>query len=179
MLDEIKRLPKKFVKGLPTDVDNLSVYVVQDFDMKLLSRIVKYGIESFGKIASNEFVIAPQIRQGNVYILKEEDSNKILGLAILMRNWEDANMAYLWDYSIGKKIRGMGIGLEFLKVIGEDLIDQNFERMSLTVDVENASAIKLYKDKVGFDEVLTRKDEYGKGEDRFFMELDLKEFVAD
>lgn len=178
MLDTIKSLPRSFVKNLDSDVNRLEVYQVQDFDMKLLRRIIQFGIDAFGEIASDEWVIVPQIRHGNVYILKEKDKGKLYGLAILLRDWEDPLSAYLSDYAISEDLRGMGVGYEFLKVIGENLVEQGFERLTLTVDVENDPAIKLYRDKIGFDAVLLRKNEYGEGQHRFIMELDLRDFVA-
>ena len=49
--------------------------------------------------------------------------------------------------------------------------------MSLTVDVENEPAIRLYRDKIGFKIMHHSKDEYGKGHDRYIMELNLNEFL--
>lgn len=43
--------------------------------------------------------------------------------------------------------------------------------MSLTVDIANKPAIKLYKDKIGFEIDHFSKDEYGKGHDRYIMEF--------
>ena len=179
MLDEIKKLPKEFIKNLDVDVNHLKVYLVQDFDLKLLRRIVQFGIDTFGDMAADEFVIVPQIRHGNVFILKEEEKNKLLGLAILIRDWEDSESVYLFDFAISQEYRGMGMGYEFLKIIAENLLEQGFARISLTVDVENDPAIKLYRDKIGFDAVLLRKNEYGQGQHRFIMELDIVEFLSE
>jgi ribosomal-protein-alanine N-acetyltransferase len=41
------------------------------------------------------------------------------------------------------------------------------------VDTENAGAIKLYKDKIGFEIIEMNKDEYGKSHDRYIMELEI------
>ncbi len=49
--------------------------------------------------------------------------------------------------------------------------------MSLTVDVENTPAIRLYQDKIGFKAVHYKQHEYGEGHDRYEMELDLETFV--
>ena len=50
-------------------------------------------------------------------------------------------------------------------------------RICLTVDVDNEPAIRLYRDKIGFEPILYSIDEYGKGEDRFMMELNIADFL--
>jgi len=95
-----------------------------------------------------------------------------------MRDWEDIYKAYLSDYAISVDYQGYGLGYEFLKVIAENLLEQGFDKISLTVDVNNKPAIKLYEDKIGFESILFSKDEYGKGHDRFIMELDIQEFMS-
>lgn len=137
---------------------------------------MKFGVEIFGDLGMDEWGLVPQIRHGNVYVLTEEGSHHLIGLAILMRDWEDFHKAYLFDYAISEDFQSMGLGFEFLQIIVENLIDQGFDKMGLTVDVNNESALKLYRDKIGFKTILYSIDEYGKGEDRFMMELDLAEF---
>ncbi|KUO75257.1 MAG: GCN5 family acetyltransferase [Clostridia bacterium BRH_c25] len=177
MLEEIDKLPYKVVKDLEMDIKALKVYLVQDFDLKLLRRIVSFGLNIFGELGMDEWGLVPQIRHGNVYILKKEGKKEIIGLAILMRDWEDFYKAYLFDYAIAEEFRGHGFGYEFMKIIIENLAEQGFDKLSLTVDVENKSAIKLYQDKIGFESILLKTDEYGKGHDRYIMELDLLEFL--
>lgn len=179
MLEEIDKLPYRIVKDLDMDVKDLKVYLVQDFDLKLLRRIVNFGLDIFGELGMDEWGLVPQIRHGNVFILKEEGKKAIIGLAILMRDWEDYYKAYLFDYAISEEFRGHGFGYEFLKIIVENLAEQGFDKMSLTVDVENKAAIRLYEDKVGFESVLLKIDEYGKGHDRYIMELDIPRFLEE
>lgn len=171
-LEEIKNLPQKVVRDLE-GVDHLKVYLVQDYNLSLLKRMVDFGLNIFGELGMDEWGLVPQIRHGNVFILKEEDKKRIIGLAILMRDWEDPDKAYLFDYAIAEEYQGNGLGHHFLTAISENLLEQGFKRMSLTVDVENMPAIHLYKDKIGFDIVKESKDEYGKGHDRYIMQFDL------
>jgi ribosomal-protein-alanine N-acetyltransferase len=179
MLEEIDKLPYKLVKDLDMDVKNLKVYLVQDFDLKLLRRMVNFGLDIFGELGMDEWGLVPQIRHGNVYIMKEEGKKAIIGLAILMRDWEDFYKAYLFDYAIAEEFRGHGFGYEFLKIIIENLSEQGFDELSLTVDIENKPAIRLYQDKIGFEPVLLKVDEYGKGHDRYVMELDISKFLKE
>ncbi len=176
-LEEIKSLPHNLIDKID-GVDSLKVYLVQDFDLKFLKGMVKFGLDIFGELGMDKWGLVPQIRHGNVYVLTEEDSRHIIGLAILMRDWEDFYKAYLFDYAISEKFQSMGLGFEFLQIIIENLHDQGFDKVGLTVDVNNEKAVKLYRDKVGFKSVLYSVDEYGKGEDRFMMELDIDEFLG-
>lgn len=179
MLEGIEKikLDHKMIKELDLDAKSFQVYLVQDFNLKLLNRMVSFGLDIFGELGMDEWGLVPQIRHGNVYIIKNDLKNQLIGLAILMRDWEDVEKAYLFDYAIREEFRGFGLGYEFLRIIAENLQDQGFTKMSLTVDTENDPAIHLYEEKIGFESVLLRKDEYGKGHDRFIMELDLEEFV--
>ena len=176
-LEEIKALPQKLVSGLESDFENLKVYLVQDYDLRLLNRVVNFGSDIFGDLSMDEWGLVPQIRHGNVFLLKEENHKRIIGLAILMRDWEDTEKAYLYDYAIAEDQRGQNLGYHFLKVIAANLAEQNFLKMSLTVDVDNEPAIRLYKDKIGFEIKHHSKDEYGKGHDRYIMQLNLNDFL--
>jgi len=172
-LEKVKNLPKKAIENLDGDIGHLTVYLVQDYSNRFLRRMVDFGIDQFGELGMDEWGLVPQIRHGNVYVLKEEDKKNIIGLAILMRDWEDSEKVYLFDFAIADELQGHGLGYHFLKVIIKNLDEQGFKRVGLTVDTENASAIKLYKDKIGFQIVEMSEDEYGKSHDRYIMELEI------
>jgi len=172
-LEKIKNLPKKAIENLDGDIGHLTVYLVQDYNNQFLRRMVEFGIDLFGELGMDEWGLVPQIRHGNVFVLKEEDKKKLIGLAILMRDWEDSEKVYLFDYAIAGELQGQGLGYHFLKIIIKNLDEQGFKRVGLTVDTENASAIKLYKDKIGFKILEMNADEYGKSHDRYIMELEI------
>lgn len=172
-LEKVKNLPKKAIENLDGDIGHLTVYLVQDYNNQFLRRMVEFGIDLFGELGMDEWGLVPQIRHGNVFVLKEEDKKKLIGLAILMRDWEDSEKVYLFDYAIAGELQGQGLGYHFLKVIIKNLDEQGFKRVGLTVDTENSSAIKLYKDKIGFKILEMNADEYGKSHDRYIMELEI------
>ncbi|SCZ77661.1 GNAT family N-acetyltransferase [Acidaminobacter hydrogenoformans] len=175
-LEEIRKLPQKVVENLDGDIGNLKVYLVQDYDLQFLKRMVTFGLGIFGDLGMDEWGLVPQVRHGNVFVLKEEDKKRLIGIAILMRDWEDTDMCYLFDYAIAEDFQGQGLGYHFLISICKNLFEQGFKSMSLTVDTENVPAIKLYEEKMGFEIAEHRKDEYGKGHDRYIMKLDLNKF---
>lgn len=170
-LDKVKSLPKKVIDNIE-GVEGLTVYLVQDYSNQFLRRLVDFGEEIFGELGMDEWGLVPQIRHGNVYVLKEEDKKTISGLAILMRDWEDSDKVYLFDYAISDDLQGNRLGYYFLNIIINNINEQGFKRMSLTVDVENEPAIKLYE-RIGFKTVELSKDEYGKSHHRYIM---VKEF---
>lgn len=177
MLEQIYALPRRLITEIDSVDGRLAVYLVQDFDNALLKRMVNFGLEIFGELAVDEFALVPQIRHGNVFVLKEIDRPKVIGLANLMRDWDTDDTVYLSDLAIRDEYAGHGLGYEFLKVIAFNLVDQGFKIMGLTVDTENKPAIRLYKDKLGFEIVEFKKDEYGQGHDRYYMEWDMVHFV--
>lgn len=172
-LEKVKSLPKKAIENLDGDIGHLTVYLVQDYNNQFLRRMVDFGIDLFGELGMDEWGLVPQIRHGNVFVLKEENKKQIIGLAILMRDWENGEKVYLFDYAIAENLQGHGLGYYFLKVILKNLEEQGFNRVGLTVDTENIAAINLYKDKIGFRILDMNEDEYGKSHDRYIMELEI------
>jgi len=176
-LEEIRALPRKVIENLDGDIGNLKVYLVQDYNLNLLKRLVNFGLDVFGDLGLDEWSLVPQIRHGNVFVLKEEDKKKIIGIAILMRDWEDSDKVYLSDFAIADEFQGQGLGYHFLVSVCKSIADQGFKTMNLTVDINNPAAISLYKDKLGFEIESFSKDEYGKGHDRYKMRLDLSKYT--
>ncbi len=176
MLEEINRFPRKFIKELDLNLSNFKVYLVQDFDISLLQNMVNFGLDIFGELGMDEWGLVPQIRHGSVYILKEDDKEEIIGLAILMRDWENTEKAYLFDFAIDKELQGHGFGRQFLKIITDNLLEQGFNKIGLTVDVDNEPAIHLYRS-IGFKPIEYSRNEYGKGHNRYIMEWDLVEQI--
>lgn len=175
-LEKVCSLPHKVLKRLDDEINHLNIYLVQDYDLKLLNSIVDFSTDIFGDASMDEWGIVPQIRRGNVFLLKEEEYKQVAGLALLMRDWNEPNQAYLFDFAIAPDYQGNGIGFHFLKGIIDNLIEQGFEGMNLTVDVNNKGAIRLYEEKLGFKRVTRGNDEYGKGHHRYTMVLDFEDY---
>ncbi|MCC5910696.1 MAG: GNAT family N-acetyltransferase [Clostridiaceae bacterium] len=169
----VRQLPKRALEDKDLDVEGLKVYIVQDFNLDILRKMVNFGENIFGEAAMDEWGLVPQIRHGNVFVLKENVHSKIVGMAILMRDWEDNKKCYLFDYAIREELQGKGLGYYFLRAICFNVKEQGFTHMALTVDVKNEPAIALYRDKLGFEIEDVNKHEYGEGEHRYIMNLDL------
>lgn len=173
-LEKVRALPKKVIEDFDGDIGHLKVYLVQDYNNQFLKRMVDFGLDIFGDLGMDEWGLVPQVRHGNVFVLKEENKKRLVGIAIFMRDWEEDDKAYLFDYAIAEDCQGQGLGYHFLKTIVKNLEEQGFNKLSLTVDTDNKPAIRVYKDKLGFEIVKLSEDEYGKTHDRYIMELDFK-----
>jgi len=109
------------------------------------------------------------IRHGNVMLLVDLSRRKLIGIAILMRDWDDLKKCYLADFGIKETYRGKGLGTYFLRAVLDEVRRQRFKTISLTVDINNPVAIHLYQ-KHGFRIVEEKHNLYGEGRHRYIME---------
>lgn len=153
------------------DYDELKIFRFKDFDVRRVRRLLRFNEDAFGEDAMDAFGAIAHIYYGNMFILKENrKDSKILGMASFSRAWDDNKLAYLSDYAIAEEARGQSIGTQFLKMVLEDVKDQGFERVQLTVDPDNDPAVALYEG-LGFKKDRFIENLYGPGEDRYIMDL--------
>lgn len=120
----------------------------------------------------NRWSLVPYIRYGHVFGLFDDSSLK--GFAIFMRAWNNPGLAYLVEIAIEKESQGKGYGYYLLLQSLLDLQKSGLSSITLTVDPNNERARHIYCNKLGFEFVEYRKDEYGQGRDRLFLKLDLE-----
>lgn len=95
-------------------------------------------------------------------ILIYEKDNKIVGFLDYSKMYEKIEINYIF---VIEEYRGKNIGYELIKY----MIDNNeFENITLEVNVNNISAINLYK-KHGF-EIIGIREKYYDGVDGYLME---------
>lgn len=150
---------------------NLKVVEVNKIDLPLLQEIVKHEEVVFGRGGLNEWTLPMVVRYGKVFILVK--GKELAGVAELMKDWKESGLAFLIGFSIKKEHRQKGLGEFFLKNLIDLLKQDKVQKIQLTVSPSNTPALKLYE-KFLFYQVDYNKDEYGKGEDRIFLELDLE-----
>lgn len=150
----------------------MTVRQLNEFDGKLLTRLVELEKAAFGDGALNEWHLVPMIRHGRVYAAWLD--GEAVGLIQYMRDWERPQRAYLVGVSIDEAQRGKGFGTELIRVSAEQLRGGGINEIELTVDPANAAAIRVYAEKLGFYEDGIRPAEYGVGEDRLVMVLELQ-----
>lgn len=147
----------------------LDILEVKQLDLTLLKRLAHFEEEAYEVGGFNEWTLAIFVRNGRLLILKKGD--EIIGTAELIKDW-DSGKAYLAGFAVKKRERRKGLGSYFMGEILKRLRKAEFPGVQLTVSPKNTGALNLYQ-KFGFSVTTLVKDMYGKGEDRFIMELDL------
>jgi len=143
---------------------------VTRFTRSLLEELVEIERENFGEGGLNEWTLPVVAKYGKVFIFKEGEDIK--GLAELIRDWSDSQLAFLIGISLKKKHQNKGLGKIFLEKLLAQLGGTGIIKVRLTVSLENRNALNLYQ-KFGFKKIKFSLDEYGKGEDRVILETTL------
>ncbi|NMB46851.1 MAG: GNAT family N-acetyltransferase [Firmicutes bacterium] len=162
------------------DAGMLSIRVqeVDDVEPQLLLALIEIEQEAFGIGGMNEWFLPPFVRRGRVYALWVEGSEQPLGVAECMISWGQPRCAYLFGIAIRDGWRGKGLGTRFLKEICRRLRGMGFTALDLTVSPTNIAALRVYQEKLGFRIIAFHRAEYGQGEDRLVMRLDLTREVG-
>jgi [ribosomal protein S18]-alanine N-acetyltransferase len=153
------------------DEKTLYTKIIHKKDKEILDKLILIEEQAFGDAGLDEWVMVPFIRHGRIIALYYGD--EIIGGAQFLKDWDHTENAYLYGIGIEKKYRGQGYGTWFLKSCIEELKKEGIKNIELTVDPRNSVAIKVYQEKLGFKITDERKHEYGSGEHRTVMELDL------
>lgn len=149
-------------------INKITVEIVTQIDDELREIMLNIDEEAFGEGSLNEWSLPPFLHYGRVYLARI--NGKPVGLAELMRDWRDPELAYLYGYAVAREYRKQGIGTVMLRVILEGLPRAGFKRLQLTVHPENHTAIHIYQDKFGMKPVDFVPGYYGPGEDRWLLE---------
>jgi ribosomal protein S18 acetylase RimI-like enzyme len=146
----------------------ISIEIVTKIDDYLREVMLTIDEEAFGPGSLNEWSLPPFLHYGRVYLARYD--GEPVGIAELMRDWRDPELAYLYGYAVMQDYQGYGIGSTMLKFIFEGLPRAGFKRLQLTVHPENQIAIHICQDKYRMRKVDFLKDYYGSGEDRWLFE---------
>lgn len=152
---------------------HVRVEELDEVEPHLLQALIEIEQEAFGKGGMNEWFLPAFIRRGKVYSLWVEGHERPIGVAECMVSWGRPECAYLFGIAIRQGWRGKGLGTRFLKEICQRLREMGFTTLDLTVSPTNAAALRVYQDKLGFRTIAFHQAEYGQGEDRLVMRLDL------
>ncbi|MEW6425324.1 MAG: GNAT family N-acetyltransferase [Bacillota bacterium] len=136
-----------------------------------IEQICRLEQASFGEGGLNRWHLMPLVRHGRVYGYYE--NNTLIGCMQFLLDWENREKAYLYGFSMADGYRGRGLGTKFLKSSLAELAREGIKKVELTVAPDNQAARKVYEEKLGFQIIKHRIDEYGPGETRLVLELDL------
>ncbi|MCK8815933.1 GNAT family N-acetyltransferase [Natroniella sulfidigena] len=140
-------------------------------EQALIKEVVAIERQAFGEGALNYWGVVQMIHYGLVYIIYV--NSKPAGLVYYMREMIKADSAYLYSLVIADEYRDRGFGSQLLDYSLAEVKKYGVKRVELTVAPDHKKANYLYQTKFGFKKKDFRKDEYGPGEDRVIMELNL------
>ncbi|ADL12165.1 GNAT family N-acetyltransferase [Acetohalobium arabaticum] len=147
------------------------IRVITEYSQQLLDELIQIEVDAFGRGGLNKWHLVPMINHGRVFVIYNKD--KPVGLAEVLRDFEDSELVYLFGLSIRREYRNQGLGSKLLEYILQQLREEGFDKLELTVAPDNQSAYSLYKSKFGFEKEEYRPKEYGRDEPRFVMKVDL------
>lgn len=109
-------------------------------------------------MSKEDFInIYNQLLKTKTLFVVENEGAIIATYRLIPKTDRQAHTVYLGSFTIRKNFQGKGIGKKILEHIKTSAAEQHKIRIELTVDINNAGAIALYK-KSGFDvEGLVRK----------------------
>lgn len=139
-------------------------------DLKIMMELELDAFPGLGAI--DEQTLVPLARYGKLILLKQDNDARPLSVCELMRDYNDADMAYIFGYYVRSDQQGKGIGKKFMNEVYKELQLDGFKKVCLTVSIKNTAAVTLYE-KQGFNILETRHSEFGIGEDRYYMEKTL------
>ena len=103
------------------------------------------------------------------YIKIYEHNNQIIGFIDYSILYERAELNYIY---ISDDYKKMGYATLLMKYMLDDLKSNNVSSITLEVNVNNNSALKLYQ-KMGFD-IINKREKYYNGEDGYLMYKEVK-----
>jgi ribosomal protein S18 acetylase RimI-like enzyme len=139
---------------------------------KMMIELEKDAFPGVGAI--DEQTLVPLARYGKLIQYREKNDSRPIAICELLRAYHDVDKAYIFGFYVRSDQQGKGIGKLFLQEIFPILKDDGFQKVCLTVNVANKAAVKLYE-KMGFAIMETRFNEFGEGEDRYYMERSISE----
>lgn len=139
-----------------------------------LPDVLRIYRENFGGGAEKK-IIKYQRKFNNVFFVIKKDNCGVVGYClyyvhIKIKKGKFSKIATIYSFSVDLYHKGEGIGTILLEESINELTENNVNIIRLFVQVENESAIHLYK-KFGFVERDIRKDICGQGKNCYYMEL--------
>jgi ribosomal protein S18 acetylase RimI-like enzyme len=135
--------------------------------LKMMMDLEKDAFPGLGAV--DEQTLVPLTRYGKLIQYRQQNDPRPVAICEVMRDYMDIQKAYIFGFYVRSDQQGKGIGKLFLQEIYPILKQDGFQKVCLTVNIENKAAVKLYE-KMGFTVNETRFDEFGEGENRYYME---------
>lgn len=135
--------------------------------LKMMMELEQDAFPGLGAV--DEQTLVPLTRYGKLIQYRQQNDPRPIAICEVMRAYNDIQKAYIFGFYVRSDQQGKGIGKLFLQEIYPILKQDGFRKVCLTVSTKNMAAVKLYE-KLGFVIKETRLDEFGVGENRYYME---------
>lgn len=135
--------------------------------LKMMMELEQDAFPGLGAV--DEQALVPLTRYGKLIQYRQQNDPRPIAICEVMRAYNDIHKAYIFGFYVRSDQQGKGIGKLFLQEIYPILKHDGFRKVCLTVSTKNKAAVKLYE-KLGFVIKETRLDEFGEGENRYYME---------
>ncbi|PAE37389.1 GNAT family N-acetyltransferase [Bacillus sp. 7884-1] len=135
--------------------------------LKMMMELEQDAFPGLGAV--DEQTLVPLTRYGKLIQYRQQNDPRPIAICEVMRAYNDIQKAYIFGFYVRSDQQGKGIGKLFLQEIYPILKQDGFRKVCLTVSTKNKAAVKLYE-KLGFVIKETRLDEFGEGENRYYME---------
>jgi len=142
---------------------------IKELSLEKMNEIVNLEKESFSGGGVDSWLLKAFFHYGKIFVM--EENNEIISVAEFMRDFTK-KQALLYGLCTKKEYSGKGYGKNLLLKSEKVLKNLGIEKIQLTVDPKNTSAIKLYQ-KLDYNQIEFREAEYGIGNDRFLYEKKL------
>jgi len=153
---------------MATNLGLITIETVTQANEELLEEILAIDEEAFGLGSLNEWSLTPFLNYGRVYLARYE--GRPAGIAELMRDWRDSELAYLYGYAVAQDYRNHGVATAMLSTMLEALPRSGFTRMQLMVHPENEIALYICENKFHMRRLEYIWNYFGHGEDRWLLE---------
>lgn len=137
--------------------------------------MLEIDYDAFDENLLSNWSLVPYLRYGHAFGLFA--CNSLKGFAIFMKEWDNPRFAYLLEIAVEKESQEKGYGCYLLLQSLIHLKKNGLSIVFLTVDPNNLRARHIYCDKFGFKCAEYRKNEYGQGRDRLFLQLNLDNWI--
>lgn len=148
------------------------IELVTEFNLEVVTDIVRLDAEAFGAGGLNEWHLVPLIRYGRVFIYRY--NGQVVGTVQYLRDWDQPQTAYMYGITVDQALRGKGIAKKMLQGSLAIIFQSGIAICELTVDPVN-TALSLYE-KIGFRRTGFRENEFGPGENRLILKLSAEDF---
>jgi ribosomal-protein-alanine N-acetyltransferase len=142
---------------------------VERHDPQLIPVLAELDLLTWSEPTFSRFTLGAFLRHGRIFIATAD--NQVIGVCHTLRDFEDPSEVVLFNMTLRPGWRGHGLGTRFLTAILEKLRGKGVRSVSLQVADSNHRAIRVYKEKLGFQFVSAHPDEYRTGQTYLLMRL--------